>query len=88
MQIFDKFIPFSSAARLHLCEPLLVAPPEEGAREQGGDYKAAVCNEYQFKKKEDRTYTTRGGCADCASTEAPIWTGRSAGQWRYRSTTR
>lgn len=48
MQIFDKFVPFSSAARPLLCEPLLVAPPEEGAREQGGDYKTAVCNGYQL----------------------------------------
>lgn len=52
MQIFDKFVPFSSAARLLLCEPLLVAPPEEGAREQGSDYKTAVCNGYQLKKRK------------------------------------
>lgn len=48
MQIFDKFLPFSSAARLRRCQRLLVAPPEESACEQSGDYEAAVCSRYQL----------------------------------------
>lgn len=48
MQIFNELVPFSSAARLLRCERFLVAPPEESAREQGGDYEAAVCSAYQL----------------------------------------
>lgn len=48
MQIFNKPLPFSSAARLLRRERFLVAPPEESACEQGGDYEAAVCSAYQL----------------------------------------
>lgn len=41
---FRRLLPFSSATRLLRCERLLVAPPEEGVREQSGNYEAAVCS--------------------------------------------
>lgn len=65
MQIFDKFVPFSSAARLLLCEPLLVAPPEEGAREQDSDYKTAVCNGFSLKKERWDLHNARWMCRLC-----------------------